>query len=191
MNRNTIKTINTINEVPLKDLESNLEKKIEYPTKYDVNTLIQHNQAKKNRASVYMRKTLFQQIKNEGIYDESEEEKEDDSFESDINSNNILLNKKENFNFSLASNESREVINKNEVNNNNKKFRNESDLYDKKSDYSLYSIKTNFKDKQKNNNNNNNNISKLHGNYIENIDKNKHLKKDNFIPNTKIKKNYV
>ena len=182
MNRNTIKTINTINEVPLKDLESNLEKKIEYPTKYDVNTLIQHNQAKKNRASVYMRKTLFQQIKNEGIYDESEEEKEDDSFESDINSNNILLNKKENFNFSLASNESREVINKNEVNNNNKKFRNESDLYDKKSDYSLYSIKTNFKDKQKNNNNN----SKLHGNYIENVDKNKHLKKDNFIPNTYI-----
>ena len=129
-----------------------------------------------------MRKTLFQQIKNEGIYDESEEEKEDDSFESDINSNNILLNKKENFNFSLASNESREVINKNEVNNNNKKFRNESDLYDKKSDYSLYSIKTNFKDKQKNNNNN----SKLHGNYIENVDKNKHLKKDNFIPNTYI-----
>ena len=90
-----------------------------------------------------MRATLFQQIKNEGIYDESEEEKEDDSFESDINSIN---NRKENFEFSLISNEKKNKYYYGE--NNKKKYRNESDLYDKKSDLSLYSIKTDFKDKK-------------------------------------------
>ena len=141
---NTLKSLNSIQEVPLKDNENFSNYNIlNYNNKYDVNALIDHNKTAKNRASQYMRATLFQQIKNEGIYDESEEEKEDDSFESDINSIN---NRKENFEFSLISNEKKNKYYYGE--NNKKKYRNESDLYDKKSDLSLYSIKTDFKDKK-------------------------------------------
>ena len=145
---NTIKSLNSMQEVPLKDNDNISNYNIlNNNNKYDVKALIDQNKTAKNRASQYMRATLFQQIKNEGIYDESEEEKEDDSFESDINSNNLMLNnRKENFEFSLISNEKKKKKYSGE--NNKKKYRNESDLYDKKSDLSLYSIKTDFKDKK-------------------------------------------
>jgi hypothetical protein len=145
---NTIKSLNSMQEVPLKDNDNISNYNIlNNNNKYDVKALIDQNKTAKNRASQYMRATLFQQIKNEGIYDESEEEKEDDSFESDINSNNLMLNnRKENFEFSLISNEKKKKNYYGE--NNKKKYRNESDLYDKKSDLSLYSIKTDFKDKK-------------------------------------------
>ena len=179
LNRDTIKTMNTINEIP-KDTEENLD----YPDKYDVNVLIGNNKSPlKRRTSQIMRKTLFQQIKNEGIYDESEEEKEDDSFESDNNSKNYILNKKETFDFSLIPNGYKKTNSKNkiEVENNDekKKHRNESDLYDKKSEFSLYSIKTNYKDKQNNNNN------KINENYIDNFNNNKYVIKDSLILNKK------
>ena len=94
-----------------------------------------------------MRKSLFQQIKNEGIYDESDEENEDDSLEYDDNNdninNNIINNRnKEGFELSLLS----DGLNK--LKNQIKK----EELDDKKSDMSLYSIKTDYK---VNNNNNN------------------------------------
>ena len=94
-----------------------------------------------------MRKSLFQQIKNEGLYDESDEENEDDSLEYDDNNdninNNIINNRnKEGFELSLLS----DGLNK--LKNQIKK----EELDDKKSDMSLYSIKTDYK---ANNNNNN------------------------------------
>ena len=182
---NTVKSINSINEVPLKENNDNINNNLGYNIKYDINALIHHHKSSKNRASQYMRATLFQQIKNEGIYDESEEEKEDDSFESDINSSNIMLNKKENFDFSLISNEFKKKVNYGNTNNSNKikKYRNESDLYDKKSDLSLYSIKTDFKDKKNNQNN--------YGNIIDTYNYNNHLKNNSQIPNNIIKKNFM
>ena len=103
IDRKTIKTVNSINEYPVNGIEDNLIKYNNYSNKYDVKMLVDHNKTNKNRVSQYMRKTLFQKIKNEGIYDESEEEQEDDSFESDNNSN-LAMNKKESFDFSLVPN---------------------------------------------------------------------------------------
>ena len=135
-----------------------------------------------------MRATLFQQIKNEGIYDESEEEKEDDSFESDISNNRIFNNKKENFEFSLMSdvNEYNKIKNNSNIvdneKNNLKISRKESDLYDKKSEFSLYSIKTNFKEKE------NKGININTGNKYEKYNFVNHGKNNSLVSNTKIKK---
>ena len=115
---------------------------------YDISTIIETNKKGKNKKiSQYMRKSLFQQIKNEGIYDESDEENEDDSLEYDDNNdninNNIINNRnKEGFELSLLSDG---------LNNLKNKIKKE-ELDDKKSDMSLYSIKTDYK---VNNNNNN------------------------------------
>ena len=152
LNRNTIQSVNTIKEVPIKNNDDNESINNEIINKYDVNALLGYNKRTEKKTSQYMRATLFQQIKNEGIYDESEEEKEDDSFESEENSYNLILNnKKENFDFSLISNNNNKKQKDEVINNDFKKFRNESDLYDKKSNFSLYSIKTNFKEKENKN----------------------------------------
>jgi hypothetical protein len=62
-----------------KDEESNLG----FNKKYNVNVLIDNDKYKNKRASVYMRKALFKRIKDEGIYSDSEEESEDESFDSE------------------------------------------------------------------------------------------------------------
>ena len=148
-----------------------------------------HNKSSaKNRASQYMRATLFQQIKNEGIYDESEEEKEDDSFESDISNSRLFNNKKENFELSLISNDNNKIKNNNIVDNEKNELRisrKESDLYDKKSDFSLYSIKTNFKDKE------NKGVNMNTGNNYGNFNFIKHGKNNSLVSNNKIKKYYI
>ena len=144
----TIKTLTNINEVHAKDKEDNSSgNEDEYNDKfdgYDVHTIMGLHKARKRKTSQYMRRTLFQQIKNEGIYDESEEENEDDSYESEDNTTNnfILNNKKEKFDFSLVPQNTMKTENS-LASNFIKKSRKGSDL-------SLYSIKTNFKDKDKN-----------------------------------------
>ena len=114
--------------------------------------------SKKEKISKYMRKTLFQQIKNEGLYDDSEEESEDDSLESeddDNDINNFIINnrKREGFGLSLLPGGFKKL--------NNVKISGQSkDINDKKTNtnISLYSMKTDFKAID-NNTNNNINIS--------------------------------
>ena len=107
-----------------------------------------------------MRKTLFQQIKNEGIYDDSDEESEEESLESDnenesTNSHIVNNRQKEGFEISLLTNGLEHF--KNKININNENVNNIENINnDKKSDMSLYSIKTDYK---ANNNINNNNIN--------------------------------
>ena len=62
-----------------KDEESNLG----FNKKYDVNVLIDNDKYKNKKASVYMRRALFKRIKDEGISSDSEEESEDESFDSE------------------------------------------------------------------------------------------------------------
>ena len=111
-----------------KDEESNLG----FNKKYDVNVLIDNDKYKNKKASVYMRKALFKRIKDEGIYSDSEEESEDESFDSesyvaDINrkktsQENSLYSSKEQMNIikeedknedNSSSIENRDNINKN------------------------------------------------------------------------------
>ena len=192
-NRNTLQSeqiLPTINEEPIKDSKDIYSINIENNNKYDIKALMHaHNKTSaKNRASQYMRATLFQQIKNEGIYDESEEEKEDDSFESDISNSRLFNNKKENFELSLISNNNNKIKNNNIVDNEKNELRisrKESDLYDKKSDFSLYSIKTNFKDKE------NKGVNINTGNNYGNFNFIKHGKNNSLVSNNKIKKYYL
>ena len=123
---------------------------------YDISMLIEKNKINKNnkeKTSKYMRKTLFQQMKNEGLYDDSEEENEDNSLEyddeNDTFNNNILSNRqREGFEFSLISDGLHRIntLKKNEKMN-------------KKDDLSIYSIKTDYKVKDNIDNDINNNIS--------------------------------
>ena len=62
-----------------KDEESNLG----FNKKYDVNVLIDNDKYKNKKASIYMRRALFKRIKDEGISSDSEEESEDESFDSE------------------------------------------------------------------------------------------------------------
>ena len=127
---------------------------------FDISTIIQKNKSKnlkRERTSKYMRKTLFQQIKNEGLYDDSEEEIEDDSFdtENENMNNNILTNrKKEGFEFSLLSDGLKNLNNLNRIKNNGNINDNNYANNDKNSDLSLYSIKTDYKIEDNNINNN-------------------------------------
>ena len=129
--------------------------------------------AKKEKTSKYMRKTLFQQIKNEGLYDDSEEESEDDSLESDdedndINNFIITNRKKEGFGLSLLPGGLKKL---NKIN--NIKISGQSKyIIDKTSsvNISLYSMKTAYKAKE-NNTNNNINIS-INNNEQKNDDNN-------------------
>ena len=109
---------------------------------YDISMVLEENKINKvDKTSKYMRKTLFQQIKNEGLYDESEEESEE-SLESDDNDifDNIKNNrKKEGFELSLIS----DGLNKFKGIKNQKC--NIDDMNDKKDDITLYSIKTDYK----------------------------------------------
>mgnify|MGYP007101886971 FL=1 len=51
---------------------------------YDISEIIENNKKpKKQKTSQYMRKSLFQQIKNEGLYDESEEEEDEDELDDE------------------------------------------------------------------------------------------------------------
>lgn len=153
INRNTIKSKNsiyTINETASKDNEDNQSSNINYINKYDVNALIENHKQTKRRPSKYMRATLFQQIKNEGLYDESEEENEDDSFDSEDNSNNLILNNKnENCDFPLNKDNIR-IKDKIPIERYSQNLKKNS-LNDKKSEFSLYSVKTSFKEKESNN----------------------------------------
>ena len=117
-----------------KDEESNLG----FNKKYDVNVLIDNDKFKNKRASVYMRKALFKRIKDEGIFSDSEEESEDDSFDSesyvaDTNrkktslEENSLYSNKEQMNFikeedksedNISSAEHRDNVNENKGANN-------------------------------------------------------------------------
>ena len=96
-NKNIIETkLNTDNEIKSQakksltytnHLKNNMStiKEEETPNNndYDISTILAKNKPKREKTSQYMRQTLFQQIKNEGLYDESEEENEDDSLEND------------------------------------------------------------------------------------------------------------
>jgi hypothetical protein len=155
-NRNTMKTSNTAKTVPptdKKDILNNSEEEsnnIEYNKDYDSDKLIDQDRGViKRKTSQYMRKTLFQQIKNEGYYDESEEENEDESLESDNdNISNFILNRqKENFEFSLTP---KKIPLKENFNLNIIEDKKENDSIDKKSGNSLYSIKTSYKEDNNN-----------------------------------------
>jgi len=119
---------------------------------YDISEIfVKEKKPKKQKTSQYMRKTLFQQIKNEGIYDDSEEESEDDSLESDsdnetTNSNIVNNRQKEGFEVSLLSNGLEHLKNKMEINQEGGM----ENLSEKKSEMSLYSIKTDYKVKDNN-----------------------------------------
>ena len=179
-NKNIIETkLNTDNEIKSQakksltytnHLKNNMStiKEEETPNNndYDISTILAKNKPKREKTSQYMRQTLFQQIKNEGLYDESEEENEDDSLENDNNNNNdnnILNNMKRNgLELSLISNGLNNINNINNMSSiKNKNFLDDNNnnndiLSDKKSDLSLYSIKTDYKGK----NNNDGNINK-------------------------------
>ena len=145
----------------------------DYNNDYDVSTIIEKDKTKKSkkeRTSKYMRKTLFQQIKNEGLYDDSEEENEDESFESDKendNMNNNIINnrKKEGFEFSLLSDGLNNLNNNLNSIRNRQNWKNE-DMNDKKTEISLYSIKTDFRDKDININNINNYDNEIEDNNL-------------------------
>ena len=152
----------------IKEEDSNYNKDTKLD--YDISEMIENNKKpKKQKTSQYMRKTLFQQIKNEGLYDDSEEEEdEDDSLESDNEdentNNNIMTNRqKEGFELSLLS----DGLNKLKNKINNDKFKNQ-ELNDKKDDISLYSIKTDFKINNNINNNINSNINNIDNGINEN-----------------------
>ena len=164
-NRNTMKTSNTAKTVPptdKKDILNNSEEEsnnIGYNKDNDIDKLIDKDRgARKRKTSQYMRKTLFQQIKNEGIFDESEEENEDESLESDDdNTSNYILNRqKENFELSLIP---KKIPLKDNFNLNIIQDKKETDSIDKKSENSLYSIKTSYKEDNNNNNNNNKDLT--------------------------------
>ena len=90
-NKNIIETkLNTDNEIKSQakksltytnHLKNNMStiKEEETPNNndYDISTILAKNKPKREKTSQYMRQTLFQQIKNEGLYDESEEENVD------------------------------------------------------------------------------------------------------------------
>ena len=147
INRDTMKTKNTIKTVTTFDKKNNINNSedessnLGYNKDYDVNIIRNQDKGvRKRKTSQYMRKTLFQQIKNEGFYDESEEENEDDSLESENdNTSNLILNKKKELSLITKKIPLRENFNLNEI-----EDKKESDSN------SLYSIKTSFKE---NNNN--------------------------------------
>ena len=190
-------TLQTVTSLNKNDEINNIDKndenscgELELNKNYDLNILIDNDRVRtrtiRRKPSQYMRKTLFQQIKFEGLYDESEEEDEDDSLDSDNDdSNNLMLNRKtENFDFSLLSNNSIKKNNKEDDNNSNGlknlKGNKDNDLFDKKSELSLYSIKTNFKDKE-----NKNNIDESN-----NQDFSRHLKNKSYLPSHNLGNNF-
>ena len=74
------KGTNISNKIHNEEEDNNLG----YNKNYNVNILAQaNNYNKKRRASTFMRETLFKRIKDEGIYSESEEESESDSYENE------------------------------------------------------------------------------------------------------------
>ena len=152
-NKNLMNTIKEKEEENINSKNSNID--------YDISEiLVKNKKKKKQKTSQYMRKTLFQQIKNEGIYDDSDEESEEESLESDnenesTNSHIVNNRQKEGFEISLLTNGLEHF--KNKININNENVNNIENINnDKKSDMSLYSIKTDYK---ANNNINNNNIN--------------------------------
>ena len=73
-----------------------------YNKNYNVNILPQSNRYNQRRkTSTFMRETLFQRIKDEGIYSESEEESESDSYENE--SQDATSSRKKVFDFDASS----------------------------------------------------------------------------------------
>ena len=91
-----------------KDNESNLG----YNKTYNCDILITDDRRRQRRTSQYMRRALFQRIKDEGIYSESEEESEDESINSESLDSTSNKNNKDN-----ESSNSGELIKKRERNN--------------------------------------------------------------------------
>ena len=150
-NKNLMNTIKEKEEENINSKNSNID--------YDISEiLVKNKKKKKQKTSQYMRKTLFQQIKNEGIYDDSDEESEEESLESDnenesTNSHIVNNRQKEGFEISLLTNGLEHF--KNKININNENVNNIENINnDKKSDISLYSIKTDYKENDNINNNN-------------------------------------
>ena len=166
------KRMSTIKE----EKESDINESSDKDNKNNINILLEEEKlknTKKEKTSKYMRKTLFQQIKNEGLYDDSEEESEEDSLESedeDNDMNNFIIanRKKEGFGLSLLPGGFKKMNKKNNIKNSGQM----KDLNDKKSsaNFSLYSVKTDYKAKD-NNINNNINIS-INNNENKNDDNN-------------------
>jgi hypothetical protein len=90
------------------------ESKLGYNKIYDVNNLIEGGAIERRKASTYMRRTLFKRIKDEGVYSESEEESEDESFDND--SIDIVSRKKEMIELDHSSNSKKSEDNKNNSN---------------------------------------------------------------------------
>ena len=74
--------------------DSTPNRKINDNEKYKVKASIKENQKLKRKINAYMRKSLYQDIKDQGIYSDTEEENEDDSIQNEDISDEI--NKDEN-----------------------------------------------------------------------------------------------
>ena len=74
--------------------DSTPNRKINDNENYKVKASIKENQKLKRRINAYMRKSLYQDIKDQGIYSDTEEENEDDSIQNEDISDEI--NKDEN-----------------------------------------------------------------------------------------------
>ena len=108
------KGTNITNNINNNDEESNLG----YNKTYDVNVLIGSRGYNKRKTSTYMRQTLYKKIKDEGIYSESEEESEDDSYETE--SLDLTNKKKDNvYDFDNSSNSKKSDDKKNNIFRNN------------------------------------------------------------------------
>ncbi len=108
------KGTNITNNINNNDEESNLG----YNKTYDVNVLIGSRGYNKRKTSTYMRQTLYKKIKDEGIYSESEEESEDDSYETE--SLDLTNKKKDNvYDFDNSSNSKKSDDKKNNIVKNN------------------------------------------------------------------------
>ena len=74
--------------------DSTPNRKINDNEKYKVKASIKENQKLKRKINAYMRKSLYLDIKDQGIYSDTEEENEDDSIQNEDISDEI--NKDEN-----------------------------------------------------------------------------------------------
>ena len=107
----------------IKNEEDKEDNNLGYNKNYDINVLVGTKRYKqKRKTSVYMRQTLFKRIKDEGVYSESEEESESDSYETESQD---ITSRKKVFDFEGSSNSKKSDDKKNnsfsekEMNNNN------------------------------------------------------------------------
>ena len=106
-----------------------------YNQNYDINIYNENDNYKKRKVNAYMRKALFKRIKDEGILSDTEEESEDESFESEsfkITSGKIdnIDEKSSSSNYSrlIKSKESNSELGYNKMNNNTKIYAIKEDI---------------------------------------------------------------